>query len=207
MSVFPTVVGKSCFCLFLYHVTSLKKLDAREMFADYRSGPVYSGSSSKISFSAWLPFSLPLLTSQASAFVAGQFQEMLDGHPKASLPLSRQISLYKLQCSELVTKATHVHGRSPALEFLGSSFGQAFWGWTIRLNPSWRLKNIFLSYHCKGNRTFGKKRKVIENSYAKLYFRSSKQATPPLLSVLMNVSDPLPLVYWREFLHSVFFSI
>lgn len=55
--VFPSVVGKSCFCLFLYHVMSLKKLDAREMFADYRSGPVYSGSSSKIAFSAWLLFS------------------------------------------------------------------------------------------------------------------------------------------------------
>lgn len=71
-------------------------------------------------------FPLPLLTSQASAFVAGQFQEMLDGHPKASLPLSRQISLYKRQCSELLMKPTHVHRRSPALEFLGSSFGQEF---------------------------------------------------------------------------------
>lgn len=34
-----------------------------------------------------LPFHL--VPSQASAFVAGQLQEMLDGHCKARLPLSR----------------------------------------------------------------------------------------------------------------------
>ena len=68
----------------------------------------------------WLPSHL--LPSQASAFVAGQLQEMFDGHRKARLPMSRWNSLYNFQLSELVTKAVRIHGRSPGhpWKFIGT---------------------------------------------------------------------------------------
>ena len=84
LGVFPIVVGNSCVCLFLCHASMPRRC---LLITGMTQAPLALPPKSVPVVGLWLPSHL--LPSQASAFVAGQLQEMFDGHRKARLPLSR----------------------------------------------------------------------------------------------------------------------